>query len=334
LEQDGEFVAEPDQKNEVNEEPCKPRGKSRELESPHLGDGGGAANGGHGPLVPVIKWRSAIARAGAVRDFLMNQISDVAGHLHGSGADARHRFSRFVHDEGHVADGEHFRMVRKAEVREDIDSACAIQGYVEFRGEWRRGDSGGPDNVFSVNGFVIVQSDATARDGFDAGGGFHLDTQGLELVGGAGAELGCKMSQKTARAFNNHHACLAGVNAAEVLLENVAGQFGKSAGELDPRGSAAHNHDGHQAVALRSLRQSLCFFKGDENLAANADGVVEGFEAGSELLPFGVAEVAGHAAKGEDEIIVFERGTGEGDNLVCEIKVSDLLHQDTDVRVV
>ncbi len=76
------------------------------------------------------------------------------------------------------------------------------------------------------------------------------------------------------------------------------------------------------------------FFKREQNITANAERVVERFEAGRKLFPFGMAEIAGLAAEREHKVVVVERRFFEENFFLRQIKTGDGFHQNGDVRTV
>ena len=67
----------------------------------------------------------------------------------------------------------------------------------------------------------------------------------------------------------------------------------------------------------------LGLLEGEKNLAADAQRVVDRLQARRVLRPFRMAEVAGHAAERDDEIIVGDAAVGQDDRAGLEV---DRLH--------
>ena len=79
---------------------------------------------------------------------------------------------------------------------------------------------------------------------------------------------------------------------------------------------------------------AFSFFEREQNAAAEAQGVVEGFQAGGELFPLVVAEIAGVAAEGQHEVIKVERTLLEQHFFMGEVEPGDLVEQHGDIRPV
>ena len=79
-----ESISETDQEEDVDQQPGKPGEEARELDSPEVGDGGSASDGGEAALVNVVEW---------LERFPLSSAHDVPGRvpplLDGHGRDSR-----------------------------------------------------------------------------------------------------------------------------------------------------------------------------------------------------------------------------------------------------
>ena len=67
-------------------------------------------------------------------------------------------------------------------------------------------------------------------------------------------KVGRQMRQDTRAAFEQHDVGLRGINAAEIQIQNLAGQFGKGAGEFHAGRPAANHDDSHEPVMFDGVR--------------------------------------------------------------------------------
>ncbi len=93
---------------------------------------------------------------------------------------------------------------------------------------------------------------------------------------------------------------LRGIDLAEVVAQRVVGDLAQRAGQLRASGPAADDHERHPRAQLFRIRFAFGGFKRQKNPAAHRRGVVHGFQAGRELLPFVVAEILVARAGGDD----------------------------------
>ena len=347
LEQHGGAVAEADEKNQVDEQPRQPRRVAGKLELANLRDGGGTADGRHRAFVPIlecgtaaphpvplpIRWGEGGRRPGE-GNFSFNDFGDVFSHLHRGRRNARHRFAVVLQHQCHVADGENFRMTGHAQIGIYLHASAAIQFAAELFGERRGGDASGPDDVAGVDDFSVGEFHHTFADAFDLRVGFDIHAEMDELPLGFFRKAGRQMRQDARSAFEQNDVRLRGINAAEIQIHHRARQFGEGAGEFHAGRPAANHDNGHEPVVFDGVGFIFSFFKREQDTAAEAQRVVESLEAGRELLPFVVAEVAGVAAQREHEIVVFQRARFEEHFLLREVETDRLVEQHGDVGTV
>jgi hypothetical protein len=103
------------------------------------------------------------------------------------------------------------------------------------------------------------------------------------------------------------------VDGVEVLGEAMAGDLGERPGELDAGRAATDDHEGELAVALGLVSAPLGRLEGEQDPAADHQGVLEALEAGGDRLPLVVAEVGMADARREDQVVVGDRLAGDVD---------------------
>ena len=101
---------------------------------------------------------------------------------------------------------------------------------------------------------------------------------------------------------------------AEVADEDVAGDLGDRAGELDAGRAAAHDHEGEQLPARARRRARARPSRTRAGCGGGSRGRPRGvFRPGAYWLPLVVAEVGVAGARGDDQVVVGERAVGEDD---------------------
>ncbi len=138
-----------------------------------------------------------------------------------------------------------------------------------------------------------------------------------------GREITGEVKQHAVGGFHQQHPDLGRVDLAEVMAHHVAPQFLGRAREFHASRPAAHDDDGHELLQLLGVVGEFRLFEGVKDFAADAQSVVNRLEAGRVFRPLRMAEVAGHAAEGDDEVIVLHRAIREDDGAGLEI---DRLH--------
>src|SRR5690606_5064298 len=82
------------------------------------------------------------------------------------------------------------------------------------------------------------------------------------------------------------------IHVSEVSGERVAAHLADCAGQLDTSRTAADNDERQQPLLLSGVRAALRLFKRGQNAPADLRRLLNRLEAGSMLLPFGMAEIA------------------------------------------
>ena len=123
---------------------------------------------------------------------------------------------------------------------------------------------------------------------------------------------------------------------AEVVAHVELGDVADGAGQLDAGGPAADDDEVERRVPAVLDHLPLGQLEGQQDAAANLDGVFDGFEAGSERRPLVVAEVGVGGAGGEDEVVVRELGAAEPRVTwrAADVDADDLVHEHLGVLLV
>ena len=104
-----------------------------------------------------------------------------------------------------------------------------------------------------------------------------------------------------------------GIDVAEVVAHEVAGDVADGAGEFDAGGATADDDEIERRVGAGFEHFALGELKGKQNSAANLDGVFDGLQAGGERFPLVVAEVGVGGAGGQHEVVIRNFGAAAED---------------------
>ena len=165
---------------------------------------------------------------------------------------------------------------------------------------------------------------------FDFCAGAHFDAELFELPLRAGGKFRRQMSEDSRTGFNQDDPRLGGINPPKIAFQDVPGQFRKRAGELNAGRAAAHDDDGHQPVVFGHIGCVFRFFERQQDVPPDAQRVVQGFQTGGTLLPFGVPEVAGHAAERQHEVVIAQRVLLESNFFLREVEIHHVVEQHRD----
>ena len=118
-------------------------------------------------------------------------------------------------------------------------------------------------------------------------------------------------------------------------MHAVVGELGDGAGKLDAGRPATDDHEGEETFLLGRIVGIFRVLEGDQQAPPDIGRVVDLLEAGRELLPFVVVEVAVPRARRQDEIVVGDAlGFGGDDLLALGVHILDAPHENPDVRLV
>ena len=336
LEEDGEFVAEADEEEEVDEEPGGPGEHAAHLEAAGLGDGAVFSDDGHDAFVTVAEggpefgFATGVAGGGKALVFAEDG-GDVAAHLGGGGSEAGDGFSVGAGDGNDVAGGEEVGMAGDGEIGGDEEAAAAIAFAGEAGGEIGGLHAGGPDDGGGFDPTAGVEVDAAAFDLIDAGFEADFDAEVLEAVPGIVGEVGLEGLEDAIAGLDEEDAEVGRVDAAEVGLEGAADEIGEGSGEFHAGGAAADDDDGHEAAAFVGIGGAFGAFEAGEDAAADGLGVLEGFEPDGVGGPFVFAEEGGVGAGGEDEGVEGVGVFGGAGRVGVAVDGGDVVEEDGDI---
>ena len=154
----------------------------------------------------------------------------------------------------------------------------------------------------------------------------HLDTKPLEIALGASRELLWERRQHSVGVVEQDDSRGSGVDRPEVFAYAL-GDLGKGARHLDARWPGADDREGQRRALGRFVLLEFRLLEGQQKARADVGRLVDGLEAGGELLPFVVAEVVGLEPGGDDQIVERVGFVVELDRLCLEVDALDLVHE-------
>jgi hypothetical protein len=153
--------------------------------------------------------------------------------------------------------------------------------------------------------------------------GQHLHAEPAQLRRGLVRELGRKAAQHARAGFDQLHARVRRVDAAELAHQRVARNLGQRAGQLHAGGPAAHHREREPGRALGLAARGLGMLEREQDAAAQRHRVVERLQARRVLGPLVVAEVGVRRAAGHQQEVIGQR---------CAVGQHDLARRQVDAR--
>ncbi len=308
----------------MHEQPGEPGDQAAHFDRPTVGHGFGAADRGHGAFVPIFEGGPCGCMGSG--QLALDDLCDVAAHLHGGRRDSGDGPAILAHDEGHVTNSKDFRKPRDTQVRVHFHTADSIKFYSEVLGERCRRDASRPNDIVGLDHFAAFQFDFPGRNGFNPCGSANMDAEVAELFRGALSQIGRHMGKDDGRSLDQDDFGNARINSAKVLAKYKPRQFRKGAGKFNSSRAAAYDNNRQQPVANAGIFFCLGPFEGKQDIISNAQGIIQGLQAGSELFPFGMAEVRGATSQGHNKVVVMERTVAQENGFAAKVDLEDLLH--------
>ena len=176
--------------------------------------------------------------------------------------------------------------------------------------------------------------DAFVVNLLDAHAEAHLDPQLAELQARALRQLRLEREQDPVGHLHQHDARLRRLHVAKVLVQDLGGEIGDRARQLDAGRAAPDDDEGEQSTFLLGIVGALGRFQRRQHAPPDLECVVEILETGRDRDPVVVAEIAGLGAGGDDQIVVPELDpVRQVHPPPGKIDPADLVQQDLDVCV-
>jgi len=267
-----------------------------------------------------------------------NEFANVVALLHRGLCYARKGFAGIVAKVRKIADHENFRMSGNAAVRFDDDAIGAVEFGADFvaerHAERRSENSGGPEdgsrgNDFDFFAFLECHGVFFHVDNHRASTNSYAEV--LEHAPGICRKIRGVAGQHAVGAFDENNAGSFGFNIAKVMNQCVVGNFAESAGQFRAGGAAADDDESHPGAKFRGITLALGCLERGEDAGAHRGCVVDGFQAGRKLLPFGMAKILMRGAGGDDQGIVFDVSVSEADDAINRVYVHGLSQQNAGI---
>ena len=254
-------------------------------------------------------------------------------HLHGGLGDAGDLVAVLL-EVREVAADEDFRMAFGVEGAVHEHASALIRGHAEQLAERRSLHARGPqrDRRFDA---LAAGDDVSGLHIGDAQIGVDFDAEGPQLLLGFDGKVFGVGGQNVLFAFNEDHARGGRVNVAEIVPHETAGDVADGAGQLDAGGATADDDEIERRVGAGLQHFALGQLEGEQNAAADLDGILDGFQSGREGFPSVVAEVGVGGAGGQHEVVVGDFGSAaKTDAAALEIEGDGFVHEDFGIGVV
>ena len=168
----------------------------------------------------------------------------------------------------------------------------------------RGGHTGGPQNGRGLEALGAADRDPRGVDLGHGSPGADLDAEADEL-GTRVLRRNSRVARQDSRAgLDENDASLARIDVPEVVDEDLSGDLGDGAGELDAGRAAAHDREGQQSASALEIGLPVGLLEGEKNAAADLERVLEALQPGRVGLPGLVSEVGVPGAGGDHETVV------------------------------
>ena len=162
----------------------------------------------------------------------------------------------------------------------------------------------------------------------------HVDAHPDQLLPGLLREVVLVRGEDPGRPFEEDDLRLLGVDMAEVAGQRVPGDLGERPGELHPGRPGADDDEPEPGGPTGRVGLALGGLEGEEDAAADVEGVLDALQAGGESRPVVAAEVGMRCARGDDQVVVGQDAVGQQDGLRRHVDARGLGQHDLRVRLV
>ncbi len=222
-------------------------------------------------------------------------------------------------------------MARHREIGIDLRAAGAVGLAAEPARGGRGHHAGGPDDRAGIEP-AVLEIDAARVARHHARRSPHLDALLLERALDVVRQVFGEGRHDARPGLDQDDARGGRIDMAEVLGEALARDLRDGAGHLHARCASSDNREGEEPRALGGIAGELRALERDENMAADAGGILDALEAGCGRGPFVVTEIGMGRAGGDDERVVMQDLAGrERDLAKARVDAGDLGQQRGDV---
>ncbi len=298
-----ELGLEADDVEQMQEAPGEPGTDPAQVEASDFNDRFEAGDSRHGPLVAVGERRWSVSPFQARND---------CGGRMACRLDCPLRNAGDAGDAHHVSEDEDLRVSGHGEIGFDENSSAAVEfdsgPLREDLAEFARLDAGGPDLALGFDSLarsvVELQLDGVVIEGGDEGSGDDLNAEAFEFTARHIAEVLSEDGEWALSPVDEEDAGLLRIDAAELLVESVGGEFADLAGHLHACRSCSDDDEGEELVDLARIGGDLGLFEGVEDACAQFEGIVDCLQTGCENGIVVLTEVGLACACSDDEGVV------------------------------
>src|SRR5580692_1588120 len=139
--------------------------------------------------------------------------------------------------------------------------------------------------------------------------------------------------QNTRAAFEQNDASALGINGLEFIGQDATRDLGQRSREFYPGWAATDDYEIQRLLEASAVCPAFVQFEGQQDPAADFDGIFDGLQAGSERFPFVVAEIGVAGAGGHDQVVVRNFKIGELHPALCEVEILHFAQQNFDIAM-
>ena len=148
-----------------------------------------------------------------------------------------------------------------------------------------------------------AQGDSVGADTGHGNAKANFDAHGLQNALGLVRERFRESGKKARPGLDKNDARRARRDGAEIVADRFARELGDGAGHLDAGRTAADDDKGQKSCSSSRIGLDLGALEGEQDLGAQARGIVDGLDAGRIRLPLVMTEITVPGTAGEDEIV-------------------------------
>ena len=256
-----DLLLEPDQVQDVDEQPGTPCDETPQFQPADVGHRPETRDRGHAPLVEVAERLLLGFALEPGADLARAELGPLHGHL---------RHTRQVVERDHVAEHEHLGVTGQCQIRLDLHTTGTVHVRPALLSDLlaqRRGlHAGGPDHA--ARGDVFDASVAVADlhprlvHGVHEPLQPHVDAHLRQLLLGLDRLVCTEAAQDVVAALDEDDAGLPRIDVPEVVLDGAPGEFDDLPGQLHPRGPRADDHKRHPRLHGVRIGFEFCHLEG------------------------------------------------------------------------
>ena len=224
-------------------------------------------------------------------------------------------------------------MSGKAQIRQNLDAACAIERNARERARDLAGLHARAPNHDVTLDALLSSDDKAFTDVLHGAVEMHVNAQTLQTGACVVWKLSGEHGEQFRSGFDEMYFGLCGVDSAKIVLQHDLSEFRERTGHFDASGPAADNDHGELFFDFSVVGGRFGLFEGEEHFFADRHRIIEALQTESVPRPLVLAEVARFRAERDDEEIVIEHAIAEMGLFGLQVDARDLPHERGDVFV-